>query len=58
MTSACSELFFVNKDPNDETMRDFVYDSLFKANPDEVLKIENNGGWQKYWNEVLHSLVS
>lgn len=58
MSNAYSELFFTDKDPDEETMCNFVYNSLLKANPKEVSKIENNGGWKKYWSEVLHSLVS
>lgn len=58
MTNACFELFLVDKDPNEETMRNFIYNSLAKAHPEEVSKIENNDGWEKYWNEILHSQVS
>jgi len=50
VTNACSELFFTNKDPSDEIMCNFIYDSLVKAHHEEVLKIENNtvGGWNKF----------
>lgn len=61
MTNACSELFFVDKDPNDETMCNFIYNSLVKAHSEEIAKIENSsttGGWKKYWSEVLQSQVS
>jgi hypothetical protein len=59
VTNACSELFFIDKDPNDEIMSNFIYNSLAKAYPEEVTKIENNaGGWKKYWSDVLLSSVS
>ena len=60
VTNACSELFFSEKDPNDETLCNFIYNNLAKAHPEEVLKIENNtaGGWKKFWSEVIQSLVS
>jgi hypothetical protein len=51
----------VNKDPTDEIMCNFIYNSLKKAHPEEISKIENNNivdGWKKYWNEVLYSQVS
>ena len=59
MTNSCSELFFTNKDPNDEIMSKFIYDSLVKTHPEEVLKIENHtvGGWNKFWREALQSMV-
>jgi len=60
VTNACSELFFTNKDPSDEIMCNFIYDSLVKAHHEEVLKIENNtiGRWNKFWSEAIQSLVS
>ena len=51
MTKACSDLFFKDKDPSDETMCDFVYTSLVKIE-------KTDGGWKKYWDEVLQSAVS
>ncbi|PKB91848.1 hypothetical protein RhiirA5_447296, partial [Rhizophagus irregularis] len=60
VTNACSELFFLEKDPSDETMCEFIYDNLKKAHPENVSKIENNtaGGWKKFWREAIQSLVS
>lgn len=60
MANACSELFFSEKDPNDETLCNFIYNNLVKAHPEEVAKIENNtaGGWKKFWSEAIQSLVS
>lgn len=59
MTSACSDLFFKDKDPNDDIMCDYFYTILVKAHPEEVSKIEKNtaGGWNKFWREALQSLV-
>ena len=59
MTKACSDLFFKDKDLNDETICDFVYTSLVNVHPEEIAKIEKtDGGWKKYWDEVLQSAVS
>lgn len=60
MISAYLELFFLEKDPNDETICNFIYDNLVKAHPEEVLKVENNtaGRWKKFWNEMIQTLVS
>lgn len=60
MINACSELFFSEKDPNDETMCNFIYNNLVKTHPEEVSKIEKNttGGWKKFWNEAIQTLVS
>ena len=60
VTNACSELFFSEKDPNDETLCNFIYNNLVKTHPEKVLKIKNNtaGGWKKFWSEVIQSLVS
>jgi hypothetical protein len=57
--NAITELLFNNKNPDDEFMCDFIHTSLRNAHPEEVTKIENaNGGWKKYWSEVLQSVVS
>lgn len=40
MTKACSDLFFKDKDPSDETMCDFVYTSLVNVYPEKIAKIE------------------
>jgi len=60
VTNACSELFFSEKDPSDETMSDFIYNTLVKVHPKEISKIENNtsGGWKKFWSEAIQTLVS
>ena len=60
MTTTCSELFYSDKDPSDETMSNCVYNSLVKAHPEEISKIENNtaGGWKKFWSEAIQSVVS
>ena len=59
MASACTELFFENKYPNDETIRDKIYKVLADKHPEDVAKIERvTGGWKKYWNEVLSTSVS
>ena len=59
MTSACSELFFENKNPDDDTIRDSIYSALFDIHPEEIKRIESTSGrWKKYWNEVLLTLVS
>jgi hypothetical protein len=40
-------------------MCDFIHTFLTNAHSEEVTKIENaNGGWKKYWSEVLQSVVS
>ncbi|CAB4385782.1 unnamed protein product [Rhizophagus irregularis] len=54
VTNTCSELFFLEKDPSDETMCEFIYDNLKKTHPENVSKIENNtaGGWKKFWREA------
>ncbi|PKC51515.1 hypothetical protein RhiirA1_405487, partial [Rhizophagus irregularis] len=59
VTNACLELFFLEKDPSDETMCEFIYDNLKKAHPENVSKIENNtaGGWKKFWREAIQSLA-
>jgi hypothetical protein len=59
VANACSELFYTDKDPSDETACDFIHDHLEKTHPEEVSKIKNtSGGWKRFWNEVLLSLVS
>ena len=60
MTNTCSELFFLEKDPNDEALCKFIYNKLVKAHPEELLKIEKNtaGGWKRFWVEAIQSLVS
>jgi len=40
-------------------MCEFIHNSLKKAHSEEIAKIENvDGGWKKYWSEVLQSVVS
>ena len=59
VTKACSDLFFKDKDLNDETMCDFVYTFLINVHPEEIAKIEKtDDGWKKCWDEVLQSAVS
>jgi hypothetical protein len=59
VTKACSDLFFKDKDPSDEIMCDFIYTTLVNVHPEEIAKIEKtDGGWKKYWDEVLQSAVS
>jgi len=40
VTKACSDLFFKDKDPSDETICDFVYTSLVNVHPEEIAKIK------------------
>jgi len=40
----CTELFFNDKNPDDESMCDFIHTSLTNAHLKEVAKIENANG--------------
>jgi len=44
VTKACFDLFFKDKDPNDEIMYDFVYTSLVNVHFEEIAKIEKTDG--------------
>ena len=53
------ELFLSDKNPSNEVMRDFIYNSLVKSHLKNVQEIEQtSSGWNKYWTEVLQSTVS
>ncbi|CAB4473771.1 unnamed protein product [Rhizophagus irregularis] len=58
VTNACLELFFLEKDPSDETMCEFIYDNLKKAHPENVSKIKNNtaGGRANYVRNIKSAI--
>lgn len=59
MVKACFDLFQKDKNPTDEVMRDAIYVALVEEHPDEITKLESvKGGWNKYWTEVLQSMVN
>ena len=52
------ELLEVDKNANDETMRDACYTRLKENQPDKMQKVEDSkSGWKKYWEKVVQSEV-